>query len=86
MIIRLIILSLLWFLQSAVNLLPIGNLPDGVYNSVALAFSYLAGWDSIFPISEFVQILKLVIAFQFVVWGWKGLVWLYGRIRGVSSH
>lgn len=85
MIIRLIILGLLFVLQQMVNLLPVGNLPAGIYNSFALALSYLAGWNAILPITEFLEVLRWLVAFQVIVWGWKGMVWVYGRIRGVSS-
>lgn len=85
MIIRLIILGLLFVLQQMVNLLPVGNLPDGIYSSLALALGYLAGWDAILPVSELVEVLQWILIFQVTVWSWKGMVWVYGRIRGVSS-
>lgn len=85
MIIRLFIMGLLYVLQQMVNLLPVGNLPDGIYNSLSLALSYLAGWDAILPVSELVDVLQWLLLFQVAVWGWKATVWIYGRIRGVSS-
>lgn len=85
MIIRLLIMGLLFVLQQMVNLLPVGNLPDGIYNSFALALGYLAGWNAILPVAELVEVLRWLILFQVAVWTWKGMVWVYGRIRGVSS-
>lgn len=84
MIIRLIILALLFVLQQMVNLLPVGVLPTGIYTSFSTAVGYLAGWNSVFPVVELIQVLKLAVAFELVVFGWKAAVWVYGKIRGVS--
>lgn len=85
MIFRYLILGLLWVMQSAVNRLPVGPLPDGVYSAFDTAAAYLAGWNDVFPIDTLVQVVKYVVIFQSVVFGWHAAVWVYGRIRGVSG-
>jgi len=84
MIIRLLILGLLLILQTMVNHLPVGILPAGVYTAFATGLSYLAGWNTLFPLDTLLTVLKLTIGFQLVVWFWELGVWVYGRIRGIA--
>lgn len=83
MIVRLFILAILYSFQQLVNVLPVGNLPDGIYTAFATTLTYLSGWDVIFPISTFLTILKIVVAFELIVWFWHGGVWVYNKIRGI---
>jgi len=85
MITSTIILVLLYVLQQAVNVLPSGTLPTEVYNTFTAITGYLADWNDLFPVTELITVLQLVVAFQVVVFGFKAVVWVYGRIRGVSS-
>jgi len=85
MITTALILVLLYILQTAVNVLPTGTLPAGVYSAFTSIQGYLAGWNGVFPISEMFTVLQAVVAFQATVWGFQLIIWVYGRIRGVSA-
>jgi len=85
MITSTIILVLLYILQQAVNVLPTGNLPTEVYTAFQTVLDQLAGWQQLIPVDDLLTVLQATVAFQAVVWLFKLIVWVYGRIRGVSG-
>lgn len=86
MIFRFIILGFLYILQSFVNWLPVGGLPEAAVSALQTTVGYLTGWDVLFPFDTFFEVLTRWVQFEVVVFLWHAGMWVYGRIRGIPSR
>jgi hypothetical protein len=61
------------------------GLPTEAVSAVETAFGYLYAWDYIFPVQTLLTILKLSIAFQLMVFGWRFFKWITHLISAGSA-
>ena len=67
------------------NVLPSASLPANISSSFSYIFQALFTFDALFPITAMLQVFTAAVSFEVAVLGFKVIVWLYGRIRGVSG-
>lgn len=85
MITTALLLFFLYPLSFLTGALPTGSLPTGVSTAFSSILAYLGYADGLFPVDTLLLVLQYAIAFEVIVLTFKTGVWIYGRVRGVSS-
>lgn len=70
-------------------LLPLKLLPDislssDFYSAVETANTFLITIDYFFPVDTFISILLLIVGFEFLYFGYKGIMWIIRKIPMIS--
>jgi len=74
------------FLLIILNLLPVATaLPSEFASSFSTLVSTMKAWDSIFPISELLTVVSLVVTFHIAVLLFKLFRWVIHLIRGNNA-
>lgn len=73
------------FLIAVLNFLPVASpLSASFTSSLTLVIGYMKAWDFLFPITELMICVGLVMAYELAFWGWKGIVQVTRLIRGTT--
>jgi len=71
---------------AVLNALPLaGALSPSISSSIILIVGYMKAWNFLFPITELLQCVLLVVAFELAIWVWHALKWVLHLIRGGTS-
>jgi len=73
------------FFLTLLNLLPEGDLPIQISESFTLIVGHMKAWNSVFPVTELLQVVAAVVFFEIVLLGWKITKWLIHIIRGSGT-
>jgi len=74
---------ILGLLVGILNILPTaGLLPTGIVAGIATVAGFMKAWDFLFPITEIILCVKIIIGYYFVTWAIKSLIAVFRDLRG----
>ena len=82
MILDFIISVIYNFINGILSHLPVAGFPTGFTTSVSSFFAGAYQWNEILPIQGIFAIVAVAVAFEVVVVGFKGTMWVIHLIRG----
>jgi len=74
------------FLVAVLNFLPLaGTTVPAFLTAIATFVVYMKAWNFLFPISELLFCVGIVVGFEIIVWTWHVLRWILKIVRGATS-
>jgi len=81
-----ILIGFVGFLYDALEaILPVGNLPPTFAGAITSINSALNAFSYVLPVGVMLGTLGVVVGFEFVVWSFTGLHWLWRRLPFVGK-
>jgi len=84
MIITFFLTVLYNFLSFVLSFLPTGNLPVGISSAITSVWGYINAFSYVIALDTFLQVLLLVLAFDFIVFSWHVIQWIIRKIPGMQ--
>lgn len=80
MILTLLINMVSFLFAGLETILPIGTLPSQFSDALNTVVYAVNGLSYLLPIGDIVTCLKIVVAYELIVWGYYGVLWLWKRV------